>query len=248
MARRRRKKALYEVMSKTRLKPPSTKKVEPLRPKEPAKVELSTAKPDMAMPERAIRWGRKPKAVQLNAGRIEISLPYQLAVAVLLGLVLLLLIAFRIGFWLGHTDQGAANLSTRVEDRNRDSPVERADMGRAATRESGESVPPSERKPEPAKPQGNNKIVIQQYRLRAHLEPVKRYFDQAGIRTEIMKVGGTFFLVTVNKYNDPETPGTDGYRAKEKIIELGPKYKAPPGYETFAPNFFTDAYGMRFGD
>jgi hypothetical protein len=78
--------------------------------------------------------------------------------------------------------------------------------------------------------------------------PVKQYFDEAGIRTEIIKVGNTYFLVTVDKYDDPGRPGTDGYRVKQRIIELGPKYKAPMGYETFAPNFFTDAYGMRFDD
>jgi len=248
MARRRRKKALYEVMSKTRLKPPSTKKVEPLRPKEPAKVELSTAKPDMAMPEKAIRWGRKPKAVQLNAGRIEISLPYQLAIAVLLGLVLLLLIAFRIGFWLGHTDQSAANLSARVEDRNRESPVERADMGRAATRESGERVVPPEPRPEPAKPKGNNRIVIQTYLIRAHLEPVKLYFDKAGIQTEIRKIRDRYYLVTSDKFQDPDREGTNDYLVKQKIIELGTKYKAPPGYETFGAKSFQTAYGMRFDD
>jgi hypothetical protein len=248
MARRRRKKALYEVMSKTRLKPPSDKKLEPLHPKKPAKAEPSTAKPDIAMREKTVRWGRKPKTVQLNAGRIEISLPYQLAIAVLLGLVLLMLIAFRVGFWLGHTEQRGAGTAGRTENRSEGTPVGRADVGTTARPELGERVPRPERRPEPAKPEGNNKIVIQEYRLRAHLEPVKRYFDEAGIRTEIRKVRDTYFLVTADKYNDPQRRGTDGYLAKQKIIELGPKYKAPPGYETFAPNFFTDAYGMRFDD
>lgn len=248
MARRRRKKALYEVMSKSRLKPGSGNKVEPLRPKEPAKAKPSTAKPDMAMPEKPVRWWKKPRAVQVNAGRIEVSIPYQLAIAVLLGLVLLLLIAFRIGFWLGHVEQRPANSPTGVEGSNRENPVEHANLGGAGARESDERVVRPEPKPAPAKPEGNNKIVIQQWRLPTHLEPVKRYFDQNGIRTEIIKVGDTYFLVTKDQYDDPGKPGTDGYRVRHRIIELGPKYKAPPGYEPFAPNYFTDAYGMKVDD
>jgi len=248
MARRRRKKALYEVMSKARLKPPFDKKLEPLHPKEPAKAEPSTAKPDMAMPEKAVRWWRKPKAVQLNAGRIEISIPYQLAIAVLLGLVLLMLIAFRVGFWLGHIDQSAASSAGRVEGRNRENPVERADVGTARRPELGERVPPPERRPEPSTPKGNNRIVIQTYLIPGHLEPVKLYFDKAGIQTEIRKIRDRYYLLTSDKFQDPDTEGTDDYLVKQKIIELGTKYKAPPGYETFGAKSFQTAYGMRFDD
>jgi hypothetical protein len=58
---------------------------------------------------------------------------------------------------------------------------------------------------------------------------------------------GSYFLQTKNRYNNPGTPGTDGYKALQKIIEVGAKYKgqAPPGYVTFAPNFFSDAYGKK---
>jgi hypothetical protein len=248
MARRRRKKALYEVMSKTRLKPTPDRKVERLRPKEPAKAKLSTVKPDVAMPEKPVRWWRRPRALQLNAGRIEISIPYQLAIAALLGLVLLLLIAFRIGFWLGHVEQRPASSPARVEGSNRENPVEHANVGGAGRRESGEGVVRPEPKPEPAKPGGNNRIVIQEWLLPTHLTPVKEYFDQNGIRTEIIKARGTYYLVTKDKYDDPGKPGTNGYLVRQRIIELGPKYKAPPGYERFAPNFFTDAYGRRFED
>ena len=54
--------------------------------------------------------------------------------------------------------------------------------------------------------------------------------------------------MTVDKYDNPDRPGTDGSVAKQKIIELGTKYKAPTGYESFAPNLFKDAYGMRFDE
>ena len=248
MARRRRKKALYEVMSKARLKPPFDKKLEPLHPKEPAKAEPSTAKPDMTMPEKPVRWWRKPKAVQLNAGRVEISLPYQLAIAVLLGLVLLMLIAFRVGFWLGHIEQRGANPASRAQNRIEENAVERADVGTARRPELGDRVRPPERKPEPGTPKGNYRIVIQTYGIRAHLEPVKVYFDQAGIKTEIRKIRDRYYLVTGDKFRNPDTEGTDDYLVKQKIIALGTKYKAPPGYETFGVKSFQTAYAMRFDD
>jgi len=199
MARRRGRKALYEVMSKTRPKPSYGKTVEQLRPQEPAKEARVTPKPDKAIPKGVARWWRKPKAVQLNAGRIEISIPYQLGIAVLLGFILVVSIAFRLGQRAAHSGAGT---------------------------------------------QGS----AQEGRAERDLEPVKLYFDQLGIKTEIRKIRDTYYLVTSNKYDNPNNDGTNGYRVMQKIVELGPKYQAPPGYETFAPNFFTDAYGMRFDD
>jgi len=101
-------------------------------------------------------------------------------------------------------------------------------------------------KVEPVKQKGNNRIVIQTYQLRADLEPVKQFFAQFGIETEIIKINDWYYLVTKDKYENPEKPGTDGYLAKQKIIELGTKYKAPQGYETFGKKPFYDAYGMNF--
>ena len=104
-------------------------------------------------------------------------------------------------------------------------------------------------KTELAESKGNNRIVIQEYQVRAHLEPVQQYFAQFGIETEIIPIDNQWFLVTKAKYEEnPKRPGTDGYLAKQKIIEFGAQYKAPQGYETFAPHFFKDAYGMKFDD
>jgi hypothetical protein len=56
--------------------------------------------------------------------------------------------------------------------------------------------------------------------------------------------------VTKNGYDNPDKPGTDGYLAKQKIIELGAGYKPPTGYETFrradGTGPFNDAFGMKF--
>ena len=97
---------------------------------------------------------------------------------------------------------------------------------------------------------GNNRIVIQMYQVRAHLEPVQEYFERMGVATEIPKRNNWYYLVTKNTYDNPERAGTDGYRAKQKIIEIGAGYKAPPGYESFQKSDgakpFSDAFGMRF--
>jgi hypothetical protein len=84
--------------------------------------------------------------------------------------------------------------------------------------------------------------------LREHLEPVRLYFAEKGIETEIRRIGDRYYLVTSQKYDNPEREGTEGYQAKQKIIETGAGYKSPPGYESFGTRPFSDAYGMRFDD
>ena len=95
---------------------------------------------------------------------------------------------------------------------------------------------------------GSNRIVVQSSVKRKDLEPVKEFFKGFGIGTEIREIGSGFFLVSSEKYDNPAKPGTDGYYAKKKIIELGAKYKAPAGYGNFGTKPFHDAYGMKFND
>jgi len=63
--------------------------------------------------------------------------------------------------------------------------------------------------------------------------------------TEIKLINGRYFLQTIDKYDNPMRPGTDGYRARQKIVEIGRQYRAPENLESFAPNYFDDAYGKR---
>ena len=95
---------------------------------------------------------------------------------------------------------------------------------------------------------GNNRIVIQTWQVRSQLEPVKRFFAENGIATEIREISGMYYLITKDRYANPEKRGTDGYYAKQRIIELGSQYKAPAGYGSFGAKPFYDAYGMRFND
>jgi hypothetical protein len=188
--------------------------------------------------------------VQFNAGRIEISVPYQLAVALLLGLIVLVLVAFRLGQITYRSSQKATgSAAKKTESMQKVTPkvVAVAPQGAVPAKEKT-PVPPVAQKVEPVKSKGDNRIVIQTYQLRADLEPVKQYFAQFGIETEILKISDWYFLVTKDKYENPAKAGTDGYIAKQKIIELGAKYKAPPGYEAFGSKPFSDAYGKKFDE
>ena len=246
MARNREKKALYEVMSKTWSKPRHDKTLEQLHPEKSDKDKQIATKFSARLRGRAAKWLNRPRIVQFNAGRVEISMPYQLAIALLLGLVLLVLVVFR----LGQSSQKATDSAAKMP-KSTQKTAPKTTVGapqRAALPEEKAPVTPVTQKVEPVKPKGDNRIVIQSYQLRADLEPVKQYFAQFGIETEIVKIGDWYYLVTKDKYENPGKPGTDGYLAKQKIIELGAKYKAPPGYETFGSKPFSDAYGKKFDE
>jgi hypothetical protein len=124
-------------------------------------------------------------------------------------------------------------------------PAERAVSNIPQPSAPAENVTAKEEVVEPVKPTGNNVIVLVQYDSLPDLAPVQAHFSEHGIETRIVTEGGRYFLQTIQKYDNPATAGTDGYRAKQRITEVGAKYKgkAPAGYETFAPHYFSDAYG-----
>ena len=245
MVRNKRKKALYEVMSKARDKPGYGRTLEQMRPKSSdegkSAVNAETSKA-------TARWMRKPKIVQFNFGRIEFSMPYQFAVALVLGLILLVLASFRLGQEYYLTDQRAIGTAVETPQIKRTTPMEReaADI-REPPAPVEDSTLLDEVKPTQPKSTGNNVIVLVEFGARADLVPVRAHFAEYGIDTEIVMENGRYFLQTKNRYDNPGTPGTDGYKVKQKIIEVGAKYKgkAQPPFETFAPNFFSDAYGKK---
>ena len=248
MARNRRRKSLYEVIGKGRYKSSQVKTLEQLHPEKTDKDEPTSTKPAMPPPQRPAQWPTKPRIVQFNAGRIEMSMPYPLAIALLMGIVLLVLVVFRLGQNAGLTKQIVTDSAVEIS-KSREKTAGQATSGITRVPEVIEKttpVPVSAEKVEPVKSKGNNRIVIQTHQLRADLEPVKNYFAGLGIETEIRQIGGVYYLITKNKYENPERVGTDGYYAKQKIIELGANYKAPQGYGTFGKKPFHDAYGMKF--
>ena len=241
----RKKKSLYEVIGEGQLKSRYSKRLEQPRPEKVDKDE-PTPEPSVAVPERAAQWPRRPRIVQFNAGRIEMSMPYQIAIAFLLGIILLVLLVFRLGRYY----QRIADSAVKIQKNNLDTPPgQKEPTGRGQNTDKGEKISPGGEKAEVVKSKGNNRIVIQTYQLKAHLVPVQQYFAQFGIETEMIPIDNQWGLVTKAKYEEnPKKPGTDGYLAKQKIIELGAKYKAPQGYEPFGAKSFQTAYGMKFDD
>jgi hypothetical protein len=261
MARKRGKKALYEVMSKARNNPGFGRTLEKMRPKKPAPkkdepVMNKKSAADVETSKTAAKWWRKPRVVQFNVGRVEFSMPYQLGIALVLGAILLMVVAFKLGQIYYLADRKPNEPTKNVMAPTiQEKPVEQSEVANVIEQASPveeESVLQETEEPEPAEPvipksTGNNVIILQQFGAKEDLRPVQAHFEEYGIETEIVMENGNYFLRTKNRYDNPRTPGTDGHKALQKIIDVGPKYKgkAPPNYETFAPRFFTDAYGKK---
>jgi len=194
-----------------------------------------------------VRWAIRPSVVQFNAGRIEFSIPYQVGIAVALGMLLAAVVLFRLGERVDNREVAAKAPAKPVVNKpvspkpvTQDTPVVKQPTAQdtsAAAVAAAQSATT-----------GRNRIVITIYQVRSHLEPVKEYFDKMGVATEIIEKDNWYYLVTKNKYDNPEKAGTDGYLAKQKVIEIGAGYKAPAGFETFRPKLFSDAYGKRFDE
>ena len=248
MARNRGKKALYEVMSKARQKPGYGRSLEPMPPKnagekEPDIEEKGAVETSKGM----VQWSRKPRLFQYNAGRIEFSMPYQVAIALALALILVILASYRLGqFSYQPQEQKPAQPPGLMRQADRENLSERAAV-ELPSPEPVENMPPKTERVETdidsEASTGNNVIVLVEYHSPADLGPVQAHFEEHGITTEIRMRNGRYFLQTVDRFDNPNRSGTDGYKAKQKIIEIGKKYKAPTGYETFAKHLFSDAYG-----
>jgi hypothetical protein len=249
MARDQRgRKALYEVMSRVRTKPDFGKPVEQMAPSRPVENEpVVQQKSEAATPKSTAKWWRKPRIVQLNAGRIEFSVPFQIAVAAGLVLVLLLVASYRLGQFSARA--GQQEPAGQVPQARNEVPAQPAANDVRQPPAKVENTPPKTGKIEPAKPVApkNNVIVLVEYNAMADLQPVQVHFLENGIELEIVQQGGRYFLQTRQRYDNPATPGTDGYKALQRIKGVGAKYKgkAPPGYESFAPRYFSDAYGKK---
>lgn len=258
--------SLYEAMTQSRRKGGYGKTLEKLHGSPPSagrgerkravEQESATEQVDVATPQPATTWWRRPRTVQFNTSRIEFSVSYPVAIAILLGLILLVLLAFRIGQYRSFLSEKSAGDGSAGAISS--GPLQQA--GAASVAGSVVDESPVQTKVEPATPEGGlsgvakaksevlaqagNVIVLVEYPKRADLVPVQKHFAQFGIETEIVTWDGKYFLITKDRYVGFGAE-SDGYEAKQKIVEVGAKYKAPQGYETFAPLFFKDAYGRK---
>ena len=237
MARNRRKKALYEVIKKGSPKDSMSDRTGLLRP-DPVKanVEVPSEIPDVPVVEQTTDWPRKPLLVQLGTGRIDFSVPYPFAAAVVLALLLLLVVVYRAGQLGGTASQGPGTTDSSVsEPVGWKPPVFETKSPTGA----GES-------PVFSGTGGDNVIVLQEYEAYADLLPARKHFNDNGIQVEIRQEGSKYLLISKARY-DNFSVGSAGYSALQRIKEIGALYKgkAPESYETFAPHYFSDAYGKK---
>ncbi len=268
MARNRGKKALYEVMSKARAKQGYGQTLDLMHPKKTEEVKPAAAQPKpVSQPaKKPADWWKRPRIAQFNAGRFEFSVPYQVAIALGLVLILLLLGSYRLGqnsVVRGQLPVGESSQDVKQADQqNRSEP---ATAGIEEPSSLGEPAPPSrdvpdedttpvveEKEVEPVTPKGKYAIVLAHSGRIVDLQPVVEFFAVKDIELRIVPLkNGQYQLQTVEHFaSDPATPGTEGFKLKSEIIRVGPLYegKAPAGLDTFAPHYFTDAYGKNVED
>jgi hypothetical protein len=237
------KKALYEVMGRAGSKPG----YEQLHHNGSADENPST-NPETS--SGVVRWVRKPSFAQFSAGKIELSISYQVGIAIVLGMLLMALVLFRLGQWAGSSNAATSAKPAVVKpaEPKPAAPKPVTQNASVVNQTTVQNAPVADAAANQPASTGKNRIVLKIYQVRSHLEPAKEFFDKMGVATEIIQKGNWYYLVTKNKYDKPDRPGTDGYLARQKIIELGAGYKAPVGFETFGPKPFSDAFGMRFDE
>jgi len=233
MQQKKKKMALYEVFSKGLSNSRHSKQLESLHAADSSRPTASPAVGAGAYSERVRLVQPKPRMVQLNRGRVEVSVRYDVAIVLALLAVLCVMGAYRLGERLAIKDAAPVQVG---DERTTEAPIVNK-----ATTEAVEAVPaPGDETA--AAGGGDNWIVIATHPDEGQLAPVQQYLGAYGIKTQIRKIGGNYILHTKQAYDNPSRTGSDGWQERQRIIELGKKYEPMPGYRSFD---FTTAYGMK---
>ena len=244
MVESKKRKALYEVIDRTKSKShqesiPSDSGIVNV---DPVFSEDGNAEP---LKEQRVRWSTRPRLLQFTDAGFDISISYPLAIAIFLGFVLVIAAVFKMGLTVGNKTVKPDNIISQTEPPIRET-VKAVKIIDAENVEN-KTVENKTAENESVK-SSLNRIVIQQLDNSKNLEPVKAFFANFGIKTQIKQLNNTYYLVTEDKYENPAKSGTDGFAAKEKIVRIGAGYKPPEGFAGFGPNPFVTAYGMKFDD
>jgi len=210
------------------------------------KIESRETGPNVAH-NAQIRW--EPRAIQFNSGRVELVLPYPVVFILVLGVLIVIMAVFKLGQYSssGAADsQPSPDLSPQNNNKMSGESGKNGAVKNSASTQAGKNEN-SGQKGFDGTVRPDNAIVIQEHHTLADLVPVKRFFDENGIATEIIGTANTFFLVTKARFTgDPDREGSPGYLLEQQIAELGTKYQAPPDRARFAD--FRDAYGKYFDE
>lgn len=213
----------------------------------------------------------RPRPVQFNEGRIEVSVSYHVGAIAALVLLVVVLVAYRLGQAgngpaVDNADgqaQAGVTASGTVPSQPVRTPPQNTATPTADRTPVNTSPAPADVRQDvpPTRGQGDHCIVLAQYRTKEDFEPVVQHFAEHGIRLVSLPInlmrrvfveqglnpgvlpsGDGFLLVTNEYYTNADIP-----KMKQKIAEVGKLYKgkAPAGRESFAPNYFSDAYPMK---
>jgi len=248
--------------------PPPTARVEPedVTPRPVERVVHAVA------PSPVQTWLR-PRPVQLNEGRIEVSVPYYVGAIASIVLLMVVLVAYRLGQArpggqgsdAGRPAEAAQGKSVLPADPpTRTTPANATTSGEAPLPANPRTASTAGQGASPVASQGDNWIVLVKHKNGEDLVPVQDFYarygidlfilplDQApaifaqfGLDASRLPAGPGFLLVTKNAYDNPNVAGSEGSKMVKRIAEVGALYKAHTGDKLFAPNYFGDAYGMK---
>lgn len=170
-----------------------------------------------------------------------------------IGAILAVAVVVLVVFWIGKALIGLMPSRPPVEEQVVQQPVEAPPP--VETRPVAQPPTPRvPRTPDPVPPPvvspptqtGNNVIVIQYITASRENEllPVRDFFAQNGVATEIFRRGGGSYLVTRDRFENPSRTGTDGYAMLQRIRAIGKRYAVETGDRQFGAEPFQDAYGM----
>ena len=247
--------ALYEAIRKGQSKRRGREKTARFRPFASARSRTARKKKDIAFYQRleAGSDSGKNKAAALWSRRVKLSLSYPVAGFLVVAVAAMIIAAIRFGQinydagWLFFqpvvVSENASDELVDIRNLINSTVVDGVNDGETKSTDNEIAQDGKNQENNVIVPQGNNVIVIQEYKLSRDLGPVKKHFEDNGIETEIVERGGYFFLVTKARFHGFGS-GADGEPALKKIVEIGATYKAPPKYGRF-PNLFKDAYGRK---
>lgn len=242
MARKNSRKVLYEALKKSQekfAKYSETDKKPALEPVEAEQEQLNGEDQQQEETQQqaniSTRFAETLTKMYLQKTKFRVSYPI-LIIAVLVVLMILLIIVKTA------SNDGQSASDTSVSDEKQ--VLTDVNAKKLVTEAVDEKLTISDDNRKPAS-SGDNRIVIATYKVARDLEPVKKFFDSNRVKTTIQKRGSYYFLVTDKSFQSPNRKGSDGYKALQRIKRLGANYKAPKGYESFAPNLFQDAYGEK---
>jgi hypothetical protein len=180
--------------------------------------------------------------LQLNRGRVEISIRFDVAIVLVLLAIVCVMAAYRLGERLAINNAASGGSVETATPAIPAETVTENEMSAPVAESRNEPVVETETESEAATGSGDNWIVIATHENEGQLAAVQQFFAGYGIETQIRKIGDNFILHTTQTYGNPNRSGTDGERMRQRIVEIGENYRPLPGYKTFD---FRTAYGMK---